>query len=78
MRQRGLERCAISRCATSNGNIVHLSDIASLVSTPTQVLITRNNRETVIHIGANIARVRDLERSERFHEARRRAEFAEP
>jgi HAE1 family hydrophobic/amphiphilic exporter-1 len=39
----------------SNGNKIHLSDIASLVSTPTQVLITRNNRESVIHIGANVA-----------------------
>jgi HAE1 family hydrophobic/amphiphilic exporter-1 len=39
---------------TSNGSIVHLSDIATLVSDPSQVLITRNNRQTVIHIGANV------------------------
>ena len=39
----------------SNGNVIHLSDIAKLVSAPSQVLITRNNRETVIHIGANVA-----------------------
>ena len=39
----------------SNGDLIHLSDIAKLVSTPSQVLITRNNRETVIHIGANVA-----------------------
>jgi HAE1 family hydrophobic/amphiphilic exporter-1 len=39
---------------TSSGNLIHLSDIAKLVSTPTQVLITRNNRQTVIHIGANV------------------------
>ena len=38
----------------SNGNIVHLSDIATLVNDPSQVLITRNNRQTVIHIGANV------------------------
>jgi HAE1 family hydrophobic/amphiphilic exporter-1 len=40
---------------SSNGDLIHLSDIAKLVSAPTQVLITRNNRETVIHIGANVA-----------------------
>jgi HAE1 family hydrophobic/amphiphilic exporter-1 len=39
---------------SSNGDLIHLSDIAKLVSAPTQVLITRNNRETVIHIGANV------------------------
>jgi HAE1 family hydrophobic/amphiphilic exporter-1 len=39
---------------TSNGTIVHLSDIATFVSDPSQVLITRNNRQTVIHIGANV------------------------
>jgi HAE1 family hydrophobic/amphiphilic exporter-1 len=39
---------------TSNGSIVHLSDIATFVSDPSQVLITRNNRQTVIHIGANV------------------------
>jgi len=40
---------------TSGGNLIHLSDIAKLVSTPSQVLITRDNRQTVIHIGANVA-----------------------
>ncbi|MBD5655603.1 MAG: efflux RND transporter permease subunit, partial [Candidatus Eremiobacteraeota bacterium] len=39
----------------SSGSLIHLSDIATLVSTPSQVLITRNNRQTVIHIGANVA-----------------------
>jgi len=39
---------------TTSGNIVHLSDVAKLVSDPSQVLITRNNRQTVIHIGANV------------------------
>jgi HAE1 family hydrophobic/amphiphilic exporter-1 len=39
---------------SSKGSLVHLSDIATLVSAPQQVLITRNNRQTVIHIGANI------------------------
>jgi HAE1 family hydrophobic/amphiphilic exporter-1 len=40
---------------TSGGSLIHLSDIAKLVSTPSQVLITRDNRQTVIHIGANVA-----------------------
>jgi HAE1 family hydrophobic/amphiphilic exporter-1 len=40
---------------TSGGALIHLSDIAKFVSTPSQVLITRNNRQTVIHIGANVA-----------------------
>jgi HAE1 family hydrophobic/amphiphilic exporter-1 len=40
---------------TSSGTLIHLSDIAKLVSTPSQVLITRDNRQTVIHIGANVA-----------------------
>ncbi len=39
---------------TTSGNIVHLSDVAKLVNDPSQVLITRNNRQTVIHIGANV------------------------
>ena len=38
----------------SNGSLIHLSDIAKLVSAPTGVLITRDNRQTVIHIGANV------------------------
>jgi HAE1 family hydrophobic/amphiphilic exporter-1 len=39
---------------TSGGALVHLGDLATFVSTPSQVLITRNNRQTVIHIGANV------------------------
>jgi HAE1 family hydrophobic/amphiphilic exporter-1 len=39
---------------TSNGSIVHLADVARLVDDPSQVLITRDNRQTVIHIGANV------------------------
>jgi HAE1 family hydrophobic/amphiphilic exporter-1 len=37
------------------GAIVHLDDIAVLVNDPAQALITRNNRETVIHISSNVA-----------------------
>jgi HAE1 family hydrophobic/amphiphilic exporter-1 len=38
-----------------DGAIVHLGDIAVLVNDPAEALITRNNRETVIHISSNVA-----------------------
>jgi len=38
-----------------NGSIVHLSDIATFSSTPTAPLITRTDRNTVIHVDANVA-----------------------
>jgi len=37
------------------GAIVHLEDIAVLVNDPAEALITRNNRQTVIHISSNVA-----------------------
>ena len=37
------------------GAIVHLGDIAILANDPAEALITRNNRQTVIHIGSNVA-----------------------
>jgi HAE1 family hydrophobic/amphiphilic exporter-1 len=37
------------------GAIVHLGDVAVLENDPAQALITRDNRETVIHIGSNLA-----------------------
>jgi HAE1 family hydrophobic/amphiphilic exporter-1 len=40
---------------SSNGSIVYLGDFATLVSTPTPPLMTRTNRNTVIHIDSNIA-----------------------
>ena len=40
---------------TQNGNIIHLLDIAILENDPVEALITRDNRSTVIHIGANVA-----------------------
>jgi HAE1 family hydrophobic/amphiphilic exporter-1 len=40
---------------TRTGGIVHLGDIATFVNDPVQALITRINRQTVIHIGANLA-----------------------
>jgi hydrophobic/amphiphilic exporter-1 (mainly G- bacteria), HAE1 family len=49
---RALEQIALR---TRAGNIVHLGDVAILKNTPTQALLTRVNRQTVIHIGSNIA-----------------------
>ena len=39
---------------SKTGQIVHLGDIATFVSTPTAPLVTRTNRNTVIHVDANI------------------------
>jgi HAE1 family hydrophobic/amphiphilic exporter-1 len=40
---------------TRTGAIVHLGDVAILQNNPSQSLITRVNRQTVIHISANVA-----------------------
>ncbi len=40
---------------TNSGNIIHLADVAKLVEDPSQVLMTRTNRETTVHIQANLA-----------------------
>jgi len=39
----------------NNGQIVHLSDIATFKSTPAPPLVTRTDRNTVIHVDANFA-----------------------
>jgi HAE1 family hydrophobic/amphiphilic exporter-1 len=39
---------------SGTGAIVHLGDIANLQNAPAQALITRVNRQTVIHLGANV------------------------
>jgi hydrophobic/amphiphilic exporter-1 (mainly G- bacteria), HAE1 family len=39
---------------SGSGSIVHLGDIAELHNAPAQALITRINRQTVIHLGANV------------------------
>ncbi len=39
----------------NNGQIVHLGDIATFALTPTPPFITRTNRNTVIHVDANVA-----------------------
>jgi HAE1 family hydrophobic/amphiphilic exporter-1 len=40
---------------TRNGNIIHLGDVAILQNKPSGALMTRVNRQTVIHISGNIA-----------------------
>jgi len=40
---------------SSNGSIVYLGDIATFVSTPTPPLMTRTDRNTVIHVESNVA-----------------------
>ncbi|MGC2129766.1 MAG: efflux RND transporter permease subunit [Candidatus Aquilonibacter sp.] len=39
----------------SNGSIVYLGDIATFESTPTPPLMTRTDRNTVIHVDSNVA-----------------------
>jgi HAE1 family hydrophobic/amphiphilic exporter-1 len=41
---------------SNSGQVVHLSDIATFRSTPTPPLITRTDRNTVIHVDANFAK----------------------
>ena len=40
---------------TNSGGTIHLSDIATLSQDPSLPLITRTNRETVVHVQANLA-----------------------
>ncbi|MHB8433520.1 MAG: efflux RND transporter permease subunit [Candidatus Tyrphobacter sp.] len=50
---------------TNAGNIVHLGDFASFAWTPTPPFITRTNRNTVIHVDANVAPGASLSNVER-------------
>lgn len=43
------------RLRSNSGTIVHLGDIADLRALPAPALLTRQNRQTVIHISSNIA-----------------------
>ena len=45
---------------SNNGNIVHLGDFAGFRSTPTSPLVTRVDRNTVIHVDANFAAASSL------------------
>ncbi|MBV8365188.1 MAG: efflux RND transporter permease subunit, partial [Candidatus Eremiobacteraeota bacterium] len=40
---------------STNGSLVHVGDVAKLSWAPTQLVITRVNRQTVIHVTANTA-----------------------
>jgi HAE1 family hydrophobic/amphiphilic exporter-1 len=40
---------------TIGGNIAHIGDVAHYVSDPSEPLMTRVNRETVVHVQANLA-----------------------
>ena len=46
-----LEKIALR---ANDGALIHLGDIATLRNRPSQALLTRVNRQTVIHIGANL------------------------
>jgi HAE1 family hydrophobic/amphiphilic exporter-1 len=52
--QRGMNTLTSITLRSGSGAIVHLGDIAEIVNAPAQALITRVNRETVIHLGANV------------------------
>jgi HAE1 family hydrophobic/amphiphilic exporter-1 len=53
--QTDLANLAAIPIRANNGAIVHLGDIATFQSTPTPPLITRTDRNTVIHVDANVA-----------------------
>jgi HAE1 family hydrophobic/amphiphilic exporter-1 len=52
--QRGMNTLTSIALRSGSGQIVHLGDIAQIVNAPAQALITRVNRQTVIHIGSNV------------------------
>jgi HAE1 family hydrophobic/amphiphilic exporter-1 len=39
----------------NNGSLLHVGDIATLVQDPVEPIMTRTNRQTVIHVTANVA-----------------------
>ena len=53
--QTGLATLRNITLRSRSGAIVHLDDVAIFDSNPAQALITRNDRETVIHISSNVA-----------------------
>lgn len=40
---------------TSGGSLIHVGDVATLAQDPVEPIMTRTNRETVIHVTANVA-----------------------
>ncbi len=61
-----------------SGQIVHLSDIAKIASTPTAPLITRTDRNTVIHVDANVAPGASLSNVQKAFEQRLKAMHLPP
>jgi HAE1 family hydrophobic/amphiphilic exporter-1 len=53
--QTGLSTLRNIALRTRTGAIVHLGDVALLDARPEEALITRINRQTVVHLGANLA-----------------------
>jgi len=52
--QHELDSLKVLPLRADNGSIVHLGDFATFRSTPTSPLITRTDRNTVIHVDANV------------------------
>ena len=53
--QTGIDQLKSVALRSSSGGIVYLSDIARFVSTPTAPLVTRTDRNNVIHVESNYA-----------------------
>jgi HAE1 family hydrophobic/amphiphilic exporter-1 len=53
--QQSLSAIATIPIRASNGSIIHVGDIATLVKTPAPPIITRINRANVVYVGANLA-----------------------
>jgi HAE1 family hydrophobic/amphiphilic exporter-1 len=68
--QQQLSSLASIPLRAENGSVVYLGDIANFVSTPTAPLITRTDRNTVIHVDANIAPGASLSNVQRDFEKR--------
>jgi HAE1 family hydrophobic/amphiphilic exporter-1 len=53
--QQGLEQARNIQIRADNGQLVHMGDIVAFKLDPAPPLMTRLNRQTVIHVGANVA-----------------------
>lgn len=71
--QTSLANLAAIPIRANNGDIVHLGDFASFQWTPTPPFITRTNRNTVIHVDANVAQGSSLSIVENGFEKRLRS-----
>ncbi|MGH7737339.1 MAG: efflux RND transporter permease subunit [Candidatus Tyrphobacter sp.] len=52
--QQGTDSILAIPIRSNSGSVLHVGDIASLVEAPTSPLMTRTNRQTVIHVSANV------------------------